>query len=201
MENDATVLYLIRHGQTDANKNMIVMGATDVPLNDTGREQADSLGRRLNDLEVDIVYSSPLRRAVDTGRRVFGGEKTFSYDARLQEFSFGEWEGMGFDDIARQYPETWEMWFKDWSRAKIPGAETFTGFMDRVLTCLGEILERHKGERVAVISHGGCIRAILASFFSPSLSRGYWQFKIENAALTEIETRPELDVLIRMNYR
>ena len=67
-----TRLYLIRHGETDANKTGVLMGSTDIPLNDTGRQQAELLRDRINALEVDSIFASPLTRAVETASVVFG---------------------------------------------------------------------------------------------------------------------------------
>ena len=69
---NVTRLYLIRHGETDANKSGVLMGSTDIPLNDTGRQQAALLRDRINALEVDSIFASPLTRAVETASVVFG---------------------------------------------------------------------------------------------------------------------------------
>ena len=64
-----------------------------------------------------------------------------------------------------------------------------------------EIVRYNEGKRVAVVSHGGCIRSLLAHFFCESVSKGYWKFKVDNATLTEIEFMGELPIMIRFNYR
>jgi broad specificity phosphatase PhoE len=177
------------------------MGSTDTPLNDQGRLQAASLGERLNALEVDAIFSSPLQRAVETASLVFGEEAQIITDSSLQEFHFGEWEGMHFSEIAKQYPEIWQMWLTDWEQTHIPGGEAFPAFKHRVISVVEEIVRYNAGKRVAVVSHGGCIRSLLAHFFCESVAKGYWKFKVDNAALSEIEFMGELPILIRFNYR
>jgi alpha-ribazole phosphatase len=196
-----TKLYLIRHGETEPNKTGVLMGSTDTPLNDHGRLQAATLGERLNALEVDAIFSSPLSRAVETASLVFGEEAQVITDSSLQEFHFGEWEGMHFSEIAQQYPEIWQMWLTDWEQTRIPGGEAFPAFKHRVISVVEEIVRYNAGKRVAVVSHGGCIRSLLAHFFSESVSKGYWQFKVDNATLCEIEIMGQLPILIRFNYR
>ena len=120
-----TRLYLIRHGETEQNRSGVLMGSTDTPLNDQGRLQAASLRERINALEVDTIFSSPLSRAVETATLVFGEEVPIITDSSLQEFHFGEWEGMHFSEIAKQYPEVWKMWLTDWEQTHIPGGEAF----------------------------------------------------------------------------
>jgi alpha-ribazole phosphatase len=198
---NTTKLYLIRHGETEQNKTGVLMGSTDTPLNDHGRLQAATLGQRLNALEVDSIFSSPLSRAVETAALVFGEETPIITDSSLQEFHFGEWEGMHFSEIARQYPEIWEKWLTDWEQTHIPGGEAFPAFKHRVISVVEEIVRYNAGKRVAVVSHGGCIRSLLAHFFCESVGKGYWKFKVDNATLSEIEFMGELPILIRFNYR
>lgn len=198
---NTTTLYLIRHGETEQNKTGILMGSTDTPLNDHGRLQAATLGERLNALEVDSIFSSPLSRAVETAALVFGAEAPVITDSSLQEFHFGEWEGMHFSEIAKRYPDVWELWLKDWELTQIPGGEAFAAFKYRVINFVTEVVNYNPGKRVAVVSHGGCIRSLLAHFFCESVSTGYWKFKVDNATLTEIEFMGTLPILIRFNYR
>lgn len=198
---NTTKLYLIRHGETEQNKTGVLMGSTDTPLNDHGRLQAASLRERINALEVDSIFASPLSRAVETATLVFGEQARIVTDTSLQEYHFGEWEGMHFSDISKQYPEVWRMWLTDWEQTRIPGAEPFAAFKVRVISMVEEIVRNHPGQRVAVVSHGGCIRSILAHFFCESVSKGYWRFKVDNATLSEVEFMGELPILIRFNYR
>lgn len=198
---NTTKLYLIRHGETEQNKSGILMGSTDTPLNDHGRLQAATLGERINALEVDSIFSSPLSRAVETATLVFGAEAPIITDSSLQEFHFGEWEGMHFSEIAKQYPEVWQLWLKDWELTQIPGGEAFAAFKHRVINFVSEVVTYNPGKRVALVSHGGCIRSLLAHFFCDSVSTGYWKFKVDNATLTEIEFMGTLPILIRFNYR
>lgn len=196
-----TRLYLIRHGETDANKTGVLMGSTDIPLNETGRQQAELLRDRINALEVDSIFASPLTRAVETASVVFGEQVPIITDSSLQEFHFGDWEGMHFSEIAQQYPDIWQLWLTDWEQTHIPGGEAFAAFKHRVISVVEEIVRYNVGKRVAVVSHGGCIRSLLAHFFCESVSKGYWKFKVDNATLTEIEFMGELPIMIRFNYR
>lgn len=198
---NTTTPYLIRHGETEQNKTGILMGSTDTPLNDHGRLQAASLRERINALEVDSIFASPLSRTVETATLVFGEDAPIITDTSLQEFHFGDWEGMHFSEIAKQYPDIWEMWLTDWEQTQIPGGEMFAAFKHRVISVVEEIVRHNPGKRVAVVSHGGCIRSLFAHFFSESVSKGYWQFKVDNATLSEIEFMGELPILIRFNYR
>ena len=198
---NTTRLYLIRHGETEENRRGILVGSTDVPLAETGREQAIALGKLARGLAVDAVYSSPLQRAVETALLAFGKDARIVTDSRLRELHFGEWEGLPFAEIAGRYPEVWSRWLQDWENTPIPGADDFAEFARRLLGCCDEILQAHEGGSVAVVSHGGCLRAVFAHYFSGAPGAGYWQFKVENATLNEIEFAGGLPILKRFNHR
>ena len=196
-----TKLYLIRHGETEENHQGILVGSTDVPLNDEGRKQALSLAQHVDALHVDSIFSSPLQRAVETAILTFGKDATIITDSSLCEYHFGDWEGMHFSDLAEKYPDLWRTWMQDWEKTKIPGAETFTSFNHRVIHFCEEILRDNPGKNVALVSHGGCIRTLLAHYLSGSVGMGYWRFKVENAAIAELEVAGSLPILTRFNYR
>lgn len=196
-----TRLYLIRHGETEANKNGILMGSTDVPLNEQGRLQALTLRERINALTADHIFCSPLQRAVETAVLIFGENAPIITDSSIQEYHFGQWEGKHFSEIAKAYPETWKYWLLDWEQTQIPEAEAFAAFKLRLIMFVDELLRYHQGKKLVLVSHGGCIRALLAHFFCASVASGYWKFKVENATLTEVEFMDQQPILIRFNYR
>lgn len=196
-----TRLYLIRHGETEENQRGILVGSTDVPLNDNGRSQSTALAELVRTLPVDLIFSSPLQRAVETAILAFGKDARIITDSSLQEFHFGEWEGLHFTEISKRYPELWKTWIHDWEHTNIPEAEAFAAFVQRVLFFSSTILRNHQGQNVAIVSHGGWIRALLGHHFSGSAGMGYWKFKVENATVTEVEFAGDLPILTRFNHR
>ena len=198
---NVTRLYLIRHGQTEQNKGGVLVGSTDAPLNDYGRNQASYLRDRLNALKVDTIFSSPLQRATETASIVFGNEAPIITDSSIQEYHFGEWEGLHFKEIEKRYPDAWKTWLTDWEKTQIPGSESFGSFKQRVISFADELVGANEGKELALVSHGGCIRSLMAHYFCESVSAGYWKFKVDNATLTEIEFMGGLPILVRFNYR
>lgn len=150
-----TELYLVRHGETDWNQQRRIQGLTDIPLNETGREQARATGRLLARREWDGIYCSPLGRARETARIIaseVGLGEPAVVDA-LAERNYGEAEGMSFEQIERRWPD----------RGTVPGQETREQVVARVLPALQELAETHPGESIIVVSHGGAIRAVLTA--------------------------------------
>jgi probable phosphoglycerate mutase len=146
-----TDLVLVRHGETEWNRLGRVQGRTDIPLNDTGREQARAAGRRLAGQRWDAVVASPLARAADTARIIadelgLGGVELV--DA-LVERDYGRAEGMNDEDIQAAFG------------GHLEARESREAVVERVKPALVAIAERHPGERVLVVSHGGVIGSLV----------------------------------------
>src|SRR4051794_13580768 len=147
-------LLLVRHGETDWNRDHRVQGHTDIPLNAAGLAQARELAESLSDTRLEAVYSSDLARALQTAEavaRVQGLEVTV--DPALREKNFGSWEGLTDVQIAQRFP--------DEARGRWGDGETTEEVAARVLAAIERIRGRHDGEPVLVVSHGGALRAIL----------------------------------------
>jgi broad specificity phosphatase PhoE len=155
-----TTLLLVRHGETDWNRDGRWQGLSDTRLNDRGREQARQLASQIDG--VDVVYSSDLARARETAEIVakrLGLQVRL--DERLRERGFGEWEGLDADEIEDRFAEAHRRW-KAGEGAGAENAEPFDAFAARIHGFLEDVLERHPGESVLVVSHGGSIRVIHA---------------------------------------
>jgi len=148
-----TFISLVRHGQTDWNLAKRIQGSSDIPLNDTGRAQADATGRALAGGRFDAIYASPLSRALDTARIIAGhvglGEpETIEAVAERQ---YGEAEGLTGEQILARWPDG----------APVPGRESREQVVARALPALRELGDQHPGENVIVVSHGGVISSLV----------------------------------------
>jgi uncharacterized phosphatase len=149
------LLYLVRHGETDWNLQRRIQGSTDIPLNDTGREQARATGRLLARREWDGIYSSPLSRAFETGSIIaeeLGLPAPIAIDT-IVERAYGEAEGLADPELSRRFP----------GDTPVPGRETREEVVARVFPALMALAEEHPDEAILVVSHGGVIRSILAT--------------------------------------
>ena len=148
----ATRIILVRHGETDWNRERRWQGHSDRPLNELGREQAAGLAERIGAEPISAVYSSDLMRAHETARLLadrLGLEVTAVPD--LRERRFGSWEGLRDEEVERRFP----------GAHGPPDGETREEMSRRVLRSLRAIADTHPGQTVLVVSHGGPIRAIL----------------------------------------
>ena len=147
-------LILIRHGQTDWNAEGRWQGQADPPLNEHGRIQARQAAEALALFELDALYSSDLRRAWETAECIGLGHglKPLT-DPRLREICLGEWQGLLSTDIQRRYPNQLECWLEAPLACNPPGGESVLDVEMRVCTAVDEILAKHPGKRVAIVSH------------------------------------------------
>lgn len=145
----SVIVWLVRHGETDWNAAGRFQGWTDVPLNGTGRSQAEALAEVLEEETFDGVWSSDLTRAVETAR-IAVGEPT--EDSRLRELDFGDMEGAVWDQLDPEIRTA----LKEFDTFESPGGESAAGFADRVFDFFDDLpIGRH-----IVFAHGGVIRAV-----------------------------------------
>jgi len=153
---------MVRHGETDWNRERRFQGQSDPPLNAAGRGQARELAGRLSGESIDTVYASPLRRAYETAEIVAGrlGLEVRASDA-LREVFLGAWEGLTLSDVEARFPEGYRRWVDH--RDGWHDGETYDELGPRVIAGLLEIAEAHEGGCVLAVTHGGPIRSAVAA--------------------------------------
>ncbi|MFC1670405.1 histidine phosphatase family protein, partial [Spirochaetota bacterium] len=156
-------ILLIRHGETDYNRNGVILGQTDVSLNKKGIEQGKVLKDRLKDEKIDAAYSSDLKRCVEICDLIeFDCEVKSSKN--LREMDMGDWDGRDFNHVKEKFPEEYEAWKNDWVNYPVPGGESFIEMSKRVLAEFEKIRNSREEGKIAVVSHGGSIRTILGHY-------------------------------------
>ncbi len=192
-----TILYLIRHGQTDHNREGRIQGFTEADLSKLGRQQAERLRPRLDGIEFAAVYSSSLRRASETAAAAVGHRYDIEQRNNLREICLGEWEDRLASELRASHPHEVKLWFEKPSELRIPGAETIDEFRERVFAELEGLRALHPTDNVALFVHGGVICAYLTKLLGMK-SDDIWRFKIHNASLTCVafpDGRPRVELL------
>jgi probable phosphoglycerate mutase len=156
---------LIRHGETDWNRRQCFQGQIDVPLNDTGLEQARRMAERLSREPIDALVVSDLMRARQTAAPLAQAlGLTAKLEPALREQAFGILEGMSFDEIRQRHPDEFALWVKQDPDYALPGgAESRRDFHRRVITALREAGRSQAGRRIAVVTHGGVLDMVWRS--------------------------------------
>ena len=157
-----TTILLARHGETDWNREGRFQGWADPPLNRTGLDQAVELSVRLMAEDLAAVYSSPLRRALETADVVAAshGLQPVTLDA-LREVDVGSWSGLTRAEIEQRFPDQYARWL-DYGQGWEDG-ETYEAMAGRVVPALLEVAAAHDGARLLAVAHGGPIRAAAAA--------------------------------------
>jgi probable phosphoglycerate mutase len=181
-----TELILIRHGETDWNRELRFQGHIDVPLNDMGHEQARRLGLRMADEQVDHLVSSDLMRAQQTAAPAAQQlALEIVTTVALREQNFGIVEGMRADEIQNLHPRAWEDWLQFREDHAMPEGESPRQFHARIIEALGHIATVHAGQRVLVVTHGGVLDMVWRTARGLGLN-GPRQSEIPNAGFNRI---------------
>lgn len=187
-----TTLYLIRHGETEWNLNGRWQGHADVPLNDKGLRQARLLAERLlnEGVQFDAIYSSDLTRAYQTAWEVGALLKTaVQLLPALRELDMGNWSGLTRDEIRAQYPKHYGRLEQGEDVPRGVSGETLNGMNKRVVEVIEAMAMRHPDETLAMVSHGGPIRAILQYLIKKNVKAEMPKRHIGNTSITILRYR------------
>jgi alpha-ribazole phosphatase len=185
-----TELLLVRHGETEWNRDRRIQGQTDVCLSELGREQARRLALRLSREPINAIYSSDLKRASETAAPLAQAlGLPVHLTPQFREVGFGLWEGLTVDEVARGWPDEYAAWRQDSVRCRPPEGESIEALQERALACVTDILTTHPGQRVAIIGHGGSIKSILCGLMGFPLT--LWRrLRVDNSSVSRLVFAP-----------
>ena len=183
-------IFVVRHGETEWNREEVFRGRKDIPLNETGLWQAGRTGVFLADKNVSAIYSSPLSRAQQTASKI--SEATgvpVKLDESYTDMDFGPWEGLSLRAVQERYPESFDTWRRYPHRFRIEGAETLTQVRRRVRRGLHSA-QSQGGPTVVIVTHR-VICKLLALHFLDVSNRFFWKIKCDPASITLAEQAGE----------
>lgn len=161
-----TIIYLIRHGQTEWNLEERMQGHKDSPLTKVGIIQAKKLHESLINKKIHSIYSSESKRAYDTAKIIQGNRNIpFHVCKELKEINMGKWEGMKQADIITQYPNAWNyFWNNPEKYTAIGEGESYEKFKNRVIPTLNNIISSNQGKNIMIVTHRITIKIIMSYF-------------------------------------
>ena len=185
------LIYLVRHAETDWNKEKRYQGGKDIPLSNSGIEQARQLARRLSRVKFDLVYSSPLRRARQTAELLIrGSSPPIILEPAFREINHGLWEGLRVEEIAERFSQEFRLWKEKPHLVKMPQGESLHDLRRRVLPRFLELVDQAQEERILIVGHGGVNRVILIHCLKMDL-RDYWKLLQNSICVNLIEMTSE----------
>ncbi|MFH1904641.1 MAG: alpha-ribazole phosphatase [bacterium] len=194
-------IFIVRHGQTSGNSTLKYFGITDVELNEEGINQAGLASKRLEKENICRIYSSSLKRAFKTAE-IIAKPHRISVELKedLREINFGNWEGLGFQEIQKSFPQEFSEWQNNIMGFTMPQGESILELKRRVETAFNEILNSARENNVVIVTHGGPIRIILSKILSlNALETVFWKIKQDNAALNIIENTDNTQIISLIN--
>ncbi|KAB3524952.1 histidine phosphatase family protein [Alkaliphilus serpentinus] len=192
-------IILVRHGETMWNTEGRTQGRKDSSLTEKGLKQAFYLGQRLKRENIDVMYTSPLKRAKSTAE-IIGNIINIEpiLEAGLAELGFGAWEGLTVKEIQEGYPDTLKAWHTAPHTAIIPEGEGLETGQARVSTSINEIIKESEGKNILLVSHGSIIKLYLLYFLNMDLA-DYYRLRLDNCSINIIEFKTRGPVLIKYN--
>jgi alpha-ribazole phosphatase len=194
-------LWLVRHGQTQANVDGLYSGISEIPLTEQGVAQAVAVGNMLGQVAFEKVLCSELGRAQHTTQLILQQRQIpVVTEARLNEMNFGDWEMRHHRDLQRLDAENYAAWCNDWQNVIPKNGEGFQIFSQRVSEFAKALSSQTEAENILIVSHQGVLSLLIATLLNmPPAS--LWHFIIEQGAWSYIEIRDGFTTLRTLNNR
>jgi broad specificity phosphatase PhoE len=178
-----TQIILVRHGQTPWNKDKIFRGSKDIPLNDTGREEARLAGEWLKDETIQAAYCSPLSRARDTAAAIAHHHKLPVVDLPgLSDLCYGDWEGLPLTEVKEKYAGLYQQWETAPRTVRFPGGETLDEVKARALAAVEQVVAQHPGQVVLLAAHRAVNKVLIAALIGLDNSH-FWRIGQDTTAI------------------
>lgn len=199
LQDQATLLLLIRHGETEWNRSSRIQGHTDIALNARGQAQAVAVADALRDTEIHAIYASDLQRARETAAPIAAHQGlSLRTDAGLRERSFGAFEGSSFAQLQEIHPQECERWRRRDPTFAAPGGESLEVFYERVTSTVMRIATAHPGQTLAIVTHGGSLDCLHRCATGQSLDAPR-TWELRNAAINRVLVADGRMILVGWN--
>ncbi|HAT4014922.1 TPA: adenosylcobalamin/alpha-ribazole phosphatase [Citrobacter freundii] len=194
-------LWLVRHGETEANVAGLYSGHAPTPLTERGIAQAQTLSTLLRNVPVDNVLCSELERARHTTQLILADrEIPVRNMPELNEMFFGDWEMRHHRDLAHEDAENYAVWCNDWQNATPTNGEGFQAFSLRVERFIAQLDDYKMCQNLLVVSHQGVLSVLIARLLSMPAA-AMWHFRVEQGCWSAIDFCDDFAVLKVLNSR
>jgi len=165
------------------NVEKIYRGRTDVNLDEVGIKQAELLGKQLSNWELEAIYSSPLRRAIDTANTIARYQKISVHTAEgLIDFDYGEWQSLPEQEVKRLYPTLHDEWHINPHKVRMPGGESLEDVKRRAIEVVNDILSEYQGS-IVLVSHRVVNKVLICSLMGLDNSY-FWNIRQDVGGIT-----------------
>lgn len=194
-----TRIMLVRHGETNWNREEVFRGRIDVALNENGRQQAKALAKATKDYHIDAIYSSSLSRSMETAKMV---ADMHGLDIKIADgfidLHYGQWQGLEHEKVKDEYPELYLKWQESPHLVRFPGGESLEDVKERALVEMNAILTEHEGQTVMIVSHRVVSKVVLCSIIGLDNSH-FWRIRQDNCCLNIFERSGDTYIIHLLN--
>lgn len=196
-----TRIILVRHGQTVWNieSGERFRGRTDLPLDDMGLAQAQALARRLADLPIAAIYSSPLKRAVQTAQPI---AQQLALPVQplpgIIDINYGDWQGLSHPEAARTYPDLYRLWLEKPHLVQFPHGESLRQVRLRGMAALKQVAARHEGQVVLLVAHQVVNKVLVCAMLGLDNSH-FWHIGQDTACINVFDYRDGFFTAVLIN--
>jgi len=193
-----TEIILVRHGETEWNVQEVFRGRIDIELNETGLRQAELLAEYLSGIKLDAVYSSPLKRALNTAQAIASHHKLeVKISPGLIDFDFGKWQGLSHQEIKRRYKKLYVQWLENPHLIRMPDGESLNGVRKRALGVVNEVVAKHEGT-IVLVSHRVVNKVLICALLGLDNSH-FWNIRQDTCGITTFNYINEHFILTKHN--
>jgi alpha-ribazole phosphatase len=187
-----TDVWLVRHPQTDWNKERRYQSRSDRPLTEFGRLRLDAIAQRLRRIRFSTIITSELNCTDEVARAVAAQQVQAPHierDARWREADQGDWEGLTYNEVVARYPAQARQRFGAMWHSRVHGGESIADLWQRVQAAWNDALRLHTGEHILIVTHGTPIQLLLCAMLNLPFEQ-YWQWRIDLGGITNLDLYP-----------
>lgn len=183
-----TRIILVRHGETEWNKQGRYQGQIDTELSEEGYRQTELVAEALKDTKIDVFYGSPLKRSYLTAQMIakYHGQPKVNIEPRFTEINHGEWEGLLSTEVDNKYADMVQDWKDQPHTVHMPGGEHLDQVQQRSLAALNDIVNKHPDQTVLIAAHDAINKVIVCGVLEIGL-QNFWKVKQDNTGISILE--------------
>ncbi|MFC1919394.1 histidine phosphatase family protein [Chloroflexota bacterium] len=194
-----TRIILVRHGQTAWNREERFRGRADIELDDVGVKQAQAVANRLKQSGITGIYSSPLKRTLQTAQPIgkLGNLKVLPLDSVI-DVDYGYWQGLTIEEAQRRDPDIFLQWRHEPQKVRFPHGESLKEVRSRAAISLDQLTQDYIGQTFVIVSHIVVCRLIILHFMDLDTAH-FWNIRQDNCSINTFEMREGLKIAVSIN--
>ena len=194
-----TRVIIMRHGRTEWNRVERFRGRVDIGLDEVGTKQAEVAAKRIREWPISAIYSSPLRRAMDTAEIIAAPlELNVQSMSGIIDIDYGSWQGLSIEQVVARDDNLYSQWVESPYEVKFPGGESFTEARERVASTIGDLIQQHPKETFVLVSHKVICQILILNLLGLDSSH-FWQITQDVCAMNLFEIRGGIPSVLFLN--